>query len=295
MPSRVAASEALSRAVALIQSLRDSLPGKMGRVLVCIDEIREAWREQDLDQFPFKVLGDVVGALEGTARAEYDTPEQEVDRRSRTFDQVVNLDHRLRLSLEFLFTSKVFEGVEQRFKRIDDVLPARNYAVRDLISELKSEYIASPISRRLESAVQHFDRQEYKAALQDCGEAGEALFGIFRRYLSEHGLSVDPKNVGPALEQIRASLGKDTADAGGYLFRHRSRIEWFLLFMFDTLHYLRNAASHALETEEGPPPWQSRRRGDCVVEPEYTRLGLCLSLQIAVELQALLEAAGRGG
>jgi hypothetical protein len=44
-----------------------------------------------------------------------------------------------------------------------------------------------------------------------------------------------------------------------------------------------------LEVESGLPQWQSQRRELFNEKPDYARLGLCLVLQIAIELQGLLD------
>lgn len=282
--------EALSRASVLVQQLRAALPGKAGRLLTCVDEVRGAWAVCDLTQFPFNLLLEELDAIESVVKAEYEDLDQQVDRRSSVFDQLVGFDLRLRFSLEFITVNRVFEGVEKRFQRIDDdVLPVQNYALRSLVSRLDERYIAPAVRQRFDAAIGHFDRGEYRASLQSCCEAGEALFGKFRTYLVGCGLSERPGAVGPGLEEIRAWLGKaESKDAQGDPFRSRSRLEWLLLSLFETLHYLRNAVMHPPEADQRPPRWQSERRATSREEPEWARLGLCVSLQIALELQAVL-------
>ncbi len=58
--------------------------------------------------------------------------------------------------------------------------------------------------------------------------------------------------------------------------------------MFESLHYFRNAAAHAPEVEERFSEWQRQRRDLFGVRPEYSRLVLCLTFQVALEMQALL-------
>ena len=47
-----------------------------------------------------------------------------------------------------------------------------------------------------------------------------------------------------------------------------------------------------IEVEERLPEWQRQRREFFIEKCEYARLGLCLSFQIALELQALLDRQG---
>ncbi|RJQ46060.1 MAG: hypothetical protein C4534_03470 [Gaiellales bacterium] len=274
----------------LIGNLRDSLPGKAGKILTCTDDIEEAWKNQDLRQFPFNLLHGETKALASMVTSEYDDLDQEIDRRSSIYEQVLNLQHRIRMSIEFVVSSKVFESVERQFRRIDAVLPARNYALHDLLSELNSDRIGLTIRKRLDAANQKFDRQEYQAATQECCQAGEALFALFREVLTRCGCSEIPNSIGPSLSHIRTWLA-DSAnkDGQGFCLAPRGRIEWLLLSLFESLHYLRNAVSHPLEVESGLPKWQSQRRELFSEKPDYARLGLCLALQIAIELQALLD------
>lgn len=285
--------EALNKAMILVNNLRENLPGKVGKVLTCMDEIATAWEKQELDQFPFNLLHGEINALAEGIRSEYDDLNQMVDRTSTVYERIIDLQHRLRMSIEFVVSSKIFEGVERRFRRIDQMLPARNYGVRELLSELRAERIGPTIRQRMEAAVQRFDHQEYRVALQESGQAGEALFALYKGHLTQRGCDGISKNTGPALEHIRRWLAEsENRDKREYSFSPRGRVEWLLLSMFELLHYLRNAASHALEVEEGLPPWQSQHRALCVEKPEYARLGLCLSFQIALEMQILLDPQG---
>lgn len=281
--------EALNKAFLLVNRLRDNLPGKAGHVLTCMDEIVAAWENQDLTQFPFNTLQGEVNALKDSAASDYDL-DQQVDRRSSLYEQVVTLEQRVRMSLEFVVSSKIFEGVEQRFRRIDDVLPARNYSVRDLLAHLSSPHIDLPAKHRLERALNLFDRQEYEGVIQECGKFGEAMLTSYRSSLCGYGRDVITNQFGPELEQIRRWLGESKEkDHEGCSLSRRSRIEWFLLHMFEALHYLRNVGAHDLRSEEDLPAWQNHRRRMFGEKSEYARLALCLSFQIAIELQAVLE------
>lgn len=287
--------EALNKAFILITNLRDNLPCKVGRVLTCMDEIASAWENQELEQFPFNLLHGEVKALGTLIRAGYDDLNQMADRKSSVYDQVISLQHRLRISNEFIVSSKIFEGLEKRFQRIDMVLPVRNYAVRDLLSELDDDYIDSAVKQRLEAAVNCFDRQEYELVLQECGKAGEVLFDLYIDALTECGYSKKQKKMGPALNHVRrwfASGGN--IDIEECSLAPSGRIEWFLLHLFEALHFLRNVASHQPKTgeDEKLPRWQRKRRKLFCEKPEYARLSICLGLQIALELQNLLDRQG---
>lgn len=285
--------EALNKAMILIGILRDSLPGKVGKILTCMDEIEKSWDNQDLEQFPFNLLHGEVKALASMVTSEYGDLDHEVDRRSSIYEQVLDLQHRLRMSIEFVVSSRVFESVERQFRRIDAVLPPRNYAMRDLLSELNSARIGPAVRRRLDLASEKFDHQEYQATLQECGQAGEALFALYKEYIAKCGCSGIPTNIGSALARIRKWLeDPESKDSQGACFAPRGRIEWFLLSLFESLHYLRNTASHPLEVESGLPKWQSQRRDLFTEKPDHARLGLCLAFQIALELQALLDYQG---
>ncbi len=276
-----------------MSNLRARLPGKAGTVLSCIDDVELAWDEHDHAMFPFNVLRDELDALKGTIQTEYGNPDSEVDRKSLVYDSIIRLEHRLNMSSEFLISSRIFEDMERRFRRIDEVLPARNYALRDLVSGLQAERVGPDTRRRLEAAVRLFEDGKYKDALRECGEAGEALFDQYKQMLIRHGCVGMPNNVGPALNHVRKWLAdENNRDTQEHRFAPRSRVEWFLLSMFETLHYLRNVVMHPRESDERVPSWQARRRASFVDGPEHARLGLCLGVQIAVELQTILAQEG---
>jgi hypothetical protein len=180
-------SEALHKAMVQITSLRHSFPCKVGKILICADEVIEACIKQDREQFPFNLLLGEVDALAGFVRSEYDDLKAEADRRSSAYDLVLSLEHRFRLSIEFMAVNKIFESVEKRYERIDNVLPPRNYSLRELLEIISVQQLGAGTVRRLESAVNCFDRKEYKSVLRDCGEAGEALFGLYSELMSRFG------------------------------------------------------------------------------------------------------------
>jgi hypothetical protein len=288
--------EALNKAMILITNLRDALPCKVGKILICMDEIGSAWEEQDLEQFPFNLLHGEVDAISTSITIEYDDLNQIVDRTSYVYDRIISLEYRLRMSNEFIVASKVFDSVEKRFERIDVVLPVPTYAVRDLLSELDDDHIDSAIKRRFEAAVNWFERQEYELVLQECGKAGEALFDMYVAALTQYGYSERQNRMGPALNHLRRWLADgENKDKDDYSLAPSGRIEWFLLHLFEALHFLRNVASHQPKTREDLklPLWQSKRRKLFRDKPEYARLSICLGLQIALELQNLFDRQGR--
>ncbi len=282
--------EALAKAMLLISNLRRSLPCKVGRVLDCSDQMMDALSKEDEGQFPLNLILGEIGALRSSMTSEYDDLESEVGRESFIYELVVSLEHRIRLSMEFIVANKIFESVEARFVRIDGVLPSRNYSLRELLSQLPFDLIGVRNRQRLESALDHFDQQEYKAAVRETGEAGEAIFGLYKRCFEQVGCTEIPENEGPAVGRIRQWMADPkNLDCRASPLVSRGRIEWFLLSMFETLHYLRNAAAHPMEIGTGIPEWQARRRAAVLESPECARLGLCLVFQIALELAVILE------
>jgi hypothetical protein len=248
--------EALLKATGRISNLRSSLPGKVGTILTCLDEIRNDWEGNPklLQQFPLNQLYEQIVALDAAVRSEYDDLEQTVDRRASVYEEILSLYHRFHLSSEFFASSKVLESVERYLERIDTMLPVRNYSVRDLLSELNAHRINPVIKKRLDVALHKFDQQEYQAVLQECGQAGEALFALYKNNLVQCGCNRIPGNMGLALDHIRRWLSENgTEDRQGYSFAPHARIEWFLLSLFESLHYLRNAVSHPNRGGGTPP------------------------------------------
>jgi hypothetical protein len=281
---------ALAKAFTLVSNLRATLPCKAGKVLTCTDEVADALKEQDATQFPFSVLLAEVEALRGAMRADYDDYDLEVDRRSFAYEMILSLEHRFRLSMELYVANIIFQGVEERYKRIEEALPARSYSLREALSALPAEQIEAAIRQKLQLVLDRYDGQDYKLALREAGEVGETLFALYKQRFKSLGCDQIPRELGPALKHLRkwmSDAGK--TDGQGVGIAASGRIEWFLLSMFEVLHYLRNAVSHPSETDdERIPGWQSQRRANFPKTPDCARLALCLTFQIALELSALM-------
>jgi hypothetical protein len=274
----------------MITNLRNSFPCRVGKILNCVDEVIEACSKQDREQFPFNLLLGEVDALAGFVRSEYDDLNAEADRRSSAYDLVLSLEHRFRLSIEFIAVNKIFESVEKRYERIDNVLPPRNYSLRELLGNLSIHQLGAGTVRRLESAVNCFDRKQYKSVLRDCGEAGEALFGLYSGQMSRFGCDDTPREQGIAHNCLRKWMSDPrNADKENLPFLPSGRLEWFLLSMFETLHHLRNAVSHPPEADDRLPKWQRQRRALFPETPECARLALNLVFQVAIELQTAMD------
>ncbi len=288
-------TDALTRASYLMERLLASMPGRVGAILTCMDEIKDAWQQQDRGQFPFNQLLDEVEAVAASSRSEYDDPEREVDRRSTLHEQLVSLHHRIRITIEFVVANKVFEGVERRFQRIDEVLPVKHYAVRELLPAIRAGGIEPPVLKKLDAALVAFDREQYRTVLRDCGEACELLFALFRKHLEGCGCPGMPREVGNALKNLRIWMtDPKSQDGAGLRFAVHARLEWLLLSMFESLHHLRNVGSHAPEVNNDRiPPWQCSRMAVFDQTPEHARLAIVLAFQLALELGALL-ASGEG-
>lgn len=275
-----------------IANLRNRLPGaKAGQVLDAFDRIENIWAKQDVEQFPFNTLSKEIDTIRIEVREAFSGElDLAVDRRSAVFDLVVALDHRFRIYSELVAFDPIYHSLERRLQRIDDVLPSRNYAIGDLLSELRPSFDPN-LKRRLESAVEHFGREEYESVLTECGKAEGMFFSHFKRLMASFGISELPDQTGSAIRAIRRIL-ESKQDTRGLSLAKSSRVEHFVLYMSETLHYLRNLGAHDRAEEVGNeklPEWQIQRRELFTQKPEYARLALVLAVQIAVELQALLE------
>ncbi len=264
-----------------VNQLRENQPGKVGGVLSCMDEILTDWETQDLGQFPFSILCDEVEALKASASGD---PDSQVEKGSPLWEQIVSLQHRLRMAIEFIGVGTVFDGVEKRFERIDAVLPIRNYSARDLLSQLDPR-TAVHNRARFEKALRLFNDEEYESCLQECGKLGEILLDSYRRVLPGWESEQRPGQTRSELDQVGRWLATSgTSDQEGFGLASRNRIEWFLLYMFELLQYFRNIGAHAPGDDARLPDWQNRRRQEFTERPEYARLALFLSFQIAIEL-----------
>jgi hypothetical protein len=249
-----------------------------------MDEIMTDWERQDLDQFPFSILCDEVEALKASASGD---PDSQVDKGSPLWEQIVSLQHRLRMAIEFIGVGTVFDGVEKRFERIDAVLPIRNYSARDLLGQLDSR-IVGQTRARFEKALRLFDDGDYESCLQECGKLGEILLGSYRGALPGWESEQRPGQTRNELDQIGRWLATSgVIDPAGFGLASRNRIEWFLLYMFEVLQYFRNIGAHAQADDARLPDWQNRRRQEFIERPEHARLALFRSFQIAIELASV--------
>ncbi len=284
--------EALHRAILEIGNLRNRIPGaKAGEILSAFEKIEEIWVKQDIEQFPFNILTREMTAIQAELREAYGGElDLAVDRRSPVFDQVVDLDHRIRIYSEMVVLNPVYSGLEERLQRIDDILPSRNYALRDLLSELRPSFDPA-MRKRLETAAGQFGREEYEFVITECGKAEGILFSRFRAFMANLGITGLSTQTGPALGEVREIL-KLKKDADGLPLSKSGRLELLVLSMFETLHYFRNLGAHDRTeevVEEKLPKWQVQRREHFTQKPEYARLALVLTVQIALELQALWD------
>jgi hypothetical protein len=218
----------------------------------------------------------------------------DVERRSSVFDQVVDLDHRIRIYNELIVVDPIYRGLEKRLQRIEDVLPSRNYTLRDVLCNLHPSFHPD-LRKRLEVAFGHFEREEYESVITECGKAEGIMFSLFKRFLVGLGVEGLLPQIGPAISKIREIL-KSKQDADALSLSKSGRLELLVLSMFETLHYFRDVGAHdrAEEVaEEKLPEWQVHRRSSFTQKPEYARLVLVLALQIALELGALLDHQGR--
>lgn len=137
--------EALHQALLETGSLRRRLPAaKVGEVLDVFDRIEELWAKQDEGQFPFNILIKEINAIKATLRETYgDELDLPVDSGSAVFNQVVEFDLRIRIYDELMAFTPVYSGLEKRLQRLEEVLPPRNYALRELLAEERVFYSAA--------------------------------------------------------------------------------------------------------------------------------------------------------
>jgi len=279
--------EALHQAILETGNLRRRLPAaKAGEVLDVFDRIEEIWAKQDEGQFPFNILVKEIGAIKATLRETYggelDLP---VDWRSPVFDQVVEFEQRIRIYSELVAFNPIYSGLERRLQRLEEILPPRNYALRELLDDLRPSFDLN-LKQRLETALRHFGSGQYESAITECGKAEGILFGRFRKFLSNLKIDGLPTETGSAIGRIQRDFASHR-DADGFAVFKSGRLEFLVLSMFQTLHYFRNLGAHDRTeeiAEEKLPEWQVQRREYFTQKPEYARLALVLTTQIALEL-----------
>lgn len=162
--------------------------------------------------------------------------------------------------------------------------------MKDILGDLRVSFDPG-LRQRIETAFERFEREEFESTIEECGKARAILFKHFREYLTRLGISVLPENVGPALQEIRRKM-ESAQDREGFPLSTSGRLERLVVSMIECLHYFRNLVAHDRveeRSQERIPAWQIERREFFVQRPEYARLVLLLTVQIAVELQFLIE------
>jgi hypothetical protein len=291
----ISSQEALHQALLETGNLRKRLPAaKAGEVFDVFDRIEEIWAKQDEGQFPFNILIKEIGTLRATLRESYDGElDLPVDSRSPVFNQVIEFDLKIRLYDELVTFNPIYSGLERRLQRLEEVLPPRNYGLREILDELRPSFDLS-LKQRLEAALKHFGVGQYESTLSECGKAKGILFTHFKKVLENLEVKELPSQIGSAFSKIRSQFSSRN-DKDGLSLSKSGRLELLVLSMFETLHYFRNIGAHdrAEEVaEEKLPEWQVQRREYFTQKPEYARLALVLIIQIALELQALLDHQG---
>lgn len=288
----VSPQEALHQATIEVASLRKRIPGaKAGEVLDFFDKIEWLWTKQDGDQFPFSALTAEMNAIKAVLQDTYAGElDLEITRSSFVVDQITEFDLKVRIYSETVFLNPIYRGLDNRLQRIEAVLPSRNYALRELLDELRPSFDLN-LKQRLEAALRHFESVQYELVLAECGKAEGILFSRFRKFLGNLGMNSLPSNTGDAIGYIFKNFSSHK-DMDGFVILRSARLEFLVLSLFQSLHYFRNLGSHdrAEEiAEEKLPQWQVKRREYFTQKPEYARLVLALTIQIALEFQVLLD------
>jgi hypothetical protein len=285
--------DALRDATVELANLRRRLPGaKVGKVLEVLGTIEYLWSNQEPTQFPFNTLLPELEATKFEINLSFEGDlDQVVSQGSAVFDRVVNLDHKITIYQEVMYTNPLYRGLENRLQHLERVLPPRNFAFEDLLNDLKPEFDPS-IRRELEALLQHFRDQNYRLVLIGCTTAEELLVLKYKNLLVRLNITVAANSTGQTLAQIRSKFDSEK-DPEGLSLKKGARLEQLILSMFDCLHFLRNLGTHESGVhEERLPQWQLERRA-ALKSCESARLVVLLALQIAVELQAM-EAQGSG-
>jgi len=291
----VSSQEALHQAAVEIGILRRRIPGvKAGEILDLFDKIEWIWVKQDEDQFPFSALIGEINSIKAELREAYTGElDLEINRASPVFDQLVGFDLRVRTYSEILVLNPIYGGLDRRLQRIEGILPSRNYALSESLDDLRPSFDLN-LKQRLETALRQFGAGQYELAITECGKAEGALFHRFKKVLETLGINGLPSHTGNAIGYIFKSFASHK-DAAGLVILNSARLEFFVLSMFQALHYFRNLGAHdRAEEVDGTklPGWQVQRREYFTQRPEYARLTLGLTIQIALELQALLDHQG---
>jgi hypothetical protein len=289
--------EDISSAIVKIQGLIDNLPLRAYRVSEYLRDIAEALGVSlsKPDEPPSMDRGIIIykiweglKSINDSLEAEYsEDTDETIDRRSTIYPRLLEFSARLKVYQEAIISNEIYKQMEQRFKRIDSVLPPFHFDFTVSIHDLDSAYITNEVFIDIKQAVKRFENEEYPEAISYCGDASKRLTNIFAEYLSElSGKNCSSSEWGPKLREIENIL--ETTQNPQNL-GPKSRLEWFVLSNLYIVLWLRNAYAHRTETDNRIPQWQNARRKTMVEDCDCTRSSIFSTIQAAKYLQELLK------
>ena len=283
-----------------LNNLWNSLPTSVGKVYDALLDIRDtialgeglSFAEDD----PRNDLVVELDVLLGQIDREYDDSDE---RYRRGIDQYYPIAGRIELLrvrmnafVEYsgirMVLDTTLKDIHERLGRVEATWPPEHFDFRRNVENLRADCLSPEVLDHFSQAIEHFDHGRCADVLARCGKIGEALTTAFGGYLSQFDIEIVAGDWYSKLEAIRSRLA-NTKDVNERPLGTTRRLEWYVLFLLQSIYWLRNAASHETGRDETLPEWMDRYRRALVDRVDHARLALVCALQAAIELQELME------
>lgn len=289
--------EDISSSIVKIQGLIDNLPLKAYRVFEYLRDGAEALGVSlgEPDKPPPMERGIIIykiweelNSINDSVEAEYSEDSDEtIDRKSAIYPRILAFLTRLKVYQEAIISNEIFQSMEERFKRIELVLPPFHFDFTLGIYHLDPPYITNDVINDIKEAIKRFKNEEYPETISYCDNAAKRLTYKFAEYLSElSGKTCSSPEWGNRLREIKDII--ETTQSPQNL-SPKSRLEWYVLSNLYIILWLRNAYAHRAEADERIPGWQNICRRTMVTDFDCARTTIVTILQAAKYLQELLK------
>lgn len=284
--------EELSNAIYKIQNVLKDIPRRAKYILQSLEELRDLLpppeKTEGISEKLSNNIQDIIDFMNVTYTDD-DLLYKTIDETTKLYPKLVELSARLFAWQEIFISYERFKLIEERFKRIDSVLPPYHFDFTEGIQSLDSHYLPEEIINNIKEAIKRFKDKEFPEAIYYCSNASIQLTDHFNTYLSQLR-GENCKSSGrwwQDLEKIKNRL--ETTQSPQNL-SPKSRLEWFVLSNLYIVQWLRNAHAHRADPPDNTiPQWQYEDRKTMVEDCDCARSAIIATLQVARYLQELLK------
>ncbi len=282
--------EDLNEAVLKIQNVLRDIPRRARYILQSLNELKDLLpppeKTEGISEKLLKNIEDIIDFMNFKYPNE-DLLNDTINETTSVYPKLVELAARLSTYQELIISNERFKLMEQRFERIDSILPPYHFDFTIGVHDLEPVYITNEVFNDIKEAIKRFKNSEYPEVISYCGDASKRLTDKFATFLAESSeKTCSSSDWGPKLKEMENIL--ETTKSPQNL-SPKSRLEWFILSNLYIVLWLRNAYAHRSETDNRIPEWQNACRKIMVEDCNCARAAIVASLQAARYLQELLK------